>query len=172
MRRRSFFLGVAAAIASPKVARLESSVRRVGVLLLYAADDPVARGPMSAFREALREFGWTEGQDLAINFRFAGGDADRMRAAASDLIEGTSDVIVVQSPSIIREIRRQSLVPVVFASSADPVQVGLIATPSHPKRNCETASFYAALVRAYHLDQVLDRHVRMIAQAQQCSRQA
>jgi putative ABC transport system substrate-binding protein len=135
MSRRSFLIGVAAAIASPHVARSQPSVRRVGVLLLYATEDPVARGPVNALREALHELGWTEGQDLEIQFRFAGGNADRMRAAASDLIEEASDVIVVQAPSVIREIRQRSPVPVVFASAADPVQVGLMATPSHPENN-------------------------------------
>jgi putative ABC transport system substrate-binding protein len=135
MRRRSFLIGVAAATAAPRTARLQPSVRRIGVLLLYVTDDSAAWDRVHAFRQGLRELGWTEGQDLKIQFRFAGGDADRMRAAASDLIEEASDVIVVQAPSIIGEIRQRSPVPIVFVSTADPVQVGLVATPSHPENN-------------------------------------
>ena len=135
MKRRSLLIGVAATIAAPHAARLQPLVHRVGVLLIFAIDDPAARDRVRAFREGLRELGWTEGRDLEIQFRFAGGDADRMRAGASDLITEASDVIVVQPLSIVREIRQRSSIPIVFVSAADPVQMNFMATPSHPENN-------------------------------------
>ena len=88
MRRRDFISLLGGAVAVPLAARAQQGerIRRVGVLGILAKDDPEAEGRVAAFQQALAASGWTEGVNVRIDYRWAGGDADRVRKYATELI--------------------------------------------------------------------------------------
>ena len=88
MKRRTFLAGLGSAATWPVVARAQQSdrVRRIGVLMALDENDPVAKTYVSAFTQALAGFGWTDGRNVRIDLRRAGGDTNRMRALAQELV--------------------------------------------------------------------------------------
>ena len=98
MRRREFItlLGGAAA-AWPLAARAQQPerMRRIGVLMDLAADDPEAPARVAAFARGLQELGWIEGRNIQIDYRWGGGDLDRVRRYAAELVALAPDVIFV-----------------------------------------------------------------------------
>jgi putative ABC transport system substrate-binding protein len=89
IRRREFItlLGAAAA-AWPLAARAQQGdrVRRIGVLMSYDENDPAAKSQLSAFTKALADLGWTDGRNVRMDLRWAGGDTNRMRAFTEELV--------------------------------------------------------------------------------------
>ena len=105
MRRREFItLFSGAAIAWPLAARAQQreQMRRIGVLMGYAQSDPSARSLVPAFVHSLEELGWTNGRNVLIEYRWAGGDVDRIRNFAKELVETWPDVIVAYQLSSSR----------------------------------------------------------------------
>jgi putative ABC transport system substrate-binding protein len=100
MRRREFItlLGGAAA-AWPLAARAEQPerMRRIGVLMPFAENDPEAKASTAAFRKRLQELGWTDGRNLRIDYRYSAGGVDLFRASAAELVALQPDVIVARS---------------------------------------------------------------------------
>ena len=90
MKRREFItlLGGAAA-AWPMAAPAEERVRRIGVLMPYAADDPEIKPRLTAFRQTLEQLGWSEGRTVHIDYRFAAGSSDRYLPLARELMAST-----------------------------------------------------------------------------------
>src|SRR5215813_7592848 len=128
IRRREFItlLGSAAA-AWPLGARAQQAerMRRIGVLSGFAVDDPEAQVRIAAFRQGMREHGWSEGRNLQIDYRWAGPDVGRIKAFAAELVSTSPSVIfALSSPSVaaLREVTRT--IPVVFAGIGDPVGQG------------------------------------------------
>ena len=83
MRRRTFVLFGAAALAIPHVTEAQPKVARVGFLLPLAADDPENKSRMASLWRGLRELGWTEGRNIRVEYRYAAGDAAKMRQHAA-----------------------------------------------------------------------------------------
>ena len=133
-RRRDFIIGAAVAAVLPRAARLEPRVpaRRIGMLLLFAESDPEAQVRVKAFGQGLRALDWREGDNVNIEYRFAAGDFDRMRAFAKELVELKPDVIITNSIQPIIPVWQQTRIPFIFAMAVDPVVVGLIKSLSHP----------------------------------------
>jgi len=96
MRRREFITLIGSAAAWPLVARAQQGerVRRIGLLMGYPEGDQQARANVTAFREGLQSLGWIEGRNIQLEFRWAGGDPDKARAFAKELIGMKLDVIV------------------------------------------------------------------------------
>src|SRR5437588_320949 len=97
MRRRDFINGIAgSAISWPLVARAQqtNSLRRVGVLMGYAAADMEAQAQIGAFRQELQRLGWSEGDNIRIDDRWTAGDLDRLRHYATELVSLKPDVIL------------------------------------------------------------------------------
>jgi hypothetical protein len=86
MRRREFItlLGGAAAAAWPLAARAQERVRRVGVLMDLAADDPLSQARITAFLQGLQQLGWTIDRNVRIDYRWTAGDAERIRRYAAE----------------------------------------------------------------------------------------
>jgi putative ABC transport system substrate-binding protein len=138
MRRRTFLGLVAGATAWSFAPRVRSAERtpRIGVLLIFARDDPEAAVRTRAFGQALRDLGWNEGGNIQVEYRFAAGDFDRMRALARELVGLPVDVIVTNSIQAILAVEQDSrTVPIVFAMIPDPVGAGLIKSLQHPGEN-------------------------------------
>jgi hypothetical protein len=88
MRRRDFVAGLGSAAAWPVVARAQQAerMRRIGVLMPSAENDPAYRTRLSAFMQALEDLGWADGRQVRMDLRWAGGDNNRMRALAQELV--------------------------------------------------------------------------------------
>src|SRR5215472_2185524 len=138
MRRRAFItlLGGAAA-AWPPVARAQQArMRRIGVLLPYAADDREGQARLAAFQQALAELGWSDGGNARFETRWGAGDADRYRQYAAELVALAPDVLLAVTTAAAAALRRETRrVPIVFAQAADPVGAGVVASLARPGGN-------------------------------------
>jgi putative ABC transport system substrate-binding protein len=139
MKRREFItlLGGAAA-AWPLTARAQQAnrMRRIGLLMGYAANDVEAQTWIAAFLDSLRELGWIEGRNFQFDPRWASGDVQRMRSYAAELVGLNPDVILVGSTPALAALWRQThSIPTVFANVADPVAQGFISSLAHPGKN-------------------------------------
>jgi putative tryptophan/tyrosine transport system substrate-binding protein len=138
MKRREFITLVGGAAAWPIAARAQqpNGMRRVGVLMNYAATQPLGQSVVAAFVEGLRQLGWIEGQGLRIDIRWNAGDAGLARIYAAQLIGLMPDVILASSTTNLRIVQEAtSAVPVVFLQVTDPVAQGFVASLSHPGGN-------------------------------------
>jgi ABC-type uncharacterized transport system substrate-binding protein len=122
--RREFITLLGGAAAWPLVARAQQPerMRRIGALMYLAADDPDSPTLVAAFARGLQELGWVEGRNIQIEYRWGGGDMDRVRRHAAELVALAPDVILVTSGSALAALQNASrTVPIVFASVSDPV---------------------------------------------------
>jgi putative tryptophan/tyrosine transport system substrate-binding protein len=136
MRRREFlsFLGAAAAAGSG-AARAQPKIRRLGVLSqgsLRTHPTPMFR----VFQQGLRDLGWIEGQNLAIEWRFSEGSAEPLPRLAAELVGLPVEVIVATPtrPALVAK-EATSVIPVVFIQVADPVQSGIVTNLARPGAN-------------------------------------
>ena len=138
MRRREVIAGLAgAAVASPRSASAQQGerVRRIGVLMNLASDDPEAQARIAAFRQELQQLGWTDGRDLRIDYRWA-GDASRFHGYAEELLALAPDVILASATPSVQALRQVSrTVPIVFANVGDPVAMGFVDSLARPGGN-------------------------------------
>jgi ABC-type uncharacterized transport system substrate-binding protein len=138
MKRREFitFLG-GALISRPILANAQPAarMRTVGVLM-GLADDAEAQGRLVAFEQGLEREGWSLGQDLRIEYRYAEGDAARMQAFAKELVEIKPDCIVGHSTPVVTALMHATrTIPIVFVSVADPIGSGFVASMARPGGN-------------------------------------
>ena len=110
MQRREFIVGLGGAAAWPVAARAQQGdrVRRIGVLMAYDENDPVAKTYFSAFTQALADLGWTDGRNVRIDVRWYGDDTNRTRALAQELVGLQPDIIVVHARPLGSRRRRRS----------------------------------------------------------------
>ena len=139
MRRRDVItlLGGAAA-AWPLAARAQQSdrVRRIGVLIPVAADDAEAKARLAAFRQGLRQLGWVDGRNVQIDTRWSGGDPERIRTHAAELVALTPDVILAAGGVVVGPLLQATrTVPIVFTQTPDPVGAGFVASLARPGGN-------------------------------------
>ena len=139
MQRREFItlLGGAAA-AWPLVVRAQQPerVRRIGVLMAVAADDPEGQARIAAFHQGLQQSGWTVGHNVRIDTRWGAGDADRMRRYAAELVSLAPDVILVSGGTAVGALLQATrTVPIVFTQTSDPVGAGYVASLARPGGN-------------------------------------
>ena len=139
MRRRDFFgvLGGAATAAWPLAARAQQQepMRRIGVLLGQAADDPDSKIRLATFQQRLQQLGWTDGHNVRIDHRFAAGNLENYRKYAAELVELAPDVLMAPGGSLVHVLQATRTIPIVFAFAADPVGSGLIESLSRPGGN-------------------------------------
>ena len=139
LKRREFIalLGGAAA-AWPLAARAQQGerVRRIGALMYLAADDAESPARVAAFARGLQELGWIEGRNIRIDYRWGGGDLDRVRRYAAELVALAPDVILVSSGSALAALQNATrTVPIVFVNVTDPVGAGYVASLARPGAN-------------------------------------
>jgi ABC-type uncharacterized transport system substrate-binding protein len=137
MKRREFITLIGAA-AWPLAARAQQAerMRRIGVLMAQAADDSDGQARVAAFLQALQQFGWTEGRNVRIDYRWGGGDFDRIRRDAAELVALAPDVILASGGQVMGPLRDATQsVPIVFTQTPDPVGAGFVATLARPGGN-------------------------------------
>jgi ABC-type uncharacterized transport system substrate-binding protein len=139
VRRREFItlLG-GAAVTWPLAARAQEieRVRRIGVLMNLAADDPEGQARIAAFHQGLQEWGWTTGRNVRIDVRWETGDADRIRRYAAELVALAPDIILASASAAMVAVQQTSrTVPIVFVNIIDPVGAGYVASLARPGGN-------------------------------------
>ena len=139
MRRREFISLIGSVAATwPLVARAQQPerMRRIGVLMSLAADDPEAQARLAAFAQGLRELGWADDRNVRIDTRWAAGDADHFRRYAAELIALAPDVILASGGTGVGALLHTTrTVPIVFTQTADPVGAGYVDSLARPGGN-------------------------------------
>jgi putative tryptophan/tyrosine transport system substrate-binding protein len=158
MRRRELLsLLAGAAAAWPLAARAQQAARlpRLGVLLLST---PQADPQMETARRALRDLGYVEGQNLAIEYRYAEGRPERLPDLAADLVRTKPDVLFVLGGDVTpAAVKATQTIPIVFTSSADPVRLGFVASLARPGGNATGVTFL--------LDELASKRLEILKQA-------
>jgi putative ABC transport system substrate-binding protein len=139
MRRREFITLVGGAAAAwPLVARAQQGerMRRIGVLMNRAADNPEGQARLAAFQKALQQLGWSDGRNVRIDIRWGADDVDRERKYAAELVALSPDVILVSGSVSVAAVQQASrTLPIVFAAVGDPVGAGFVDSLARPGGN-------------------------------------
>src|SRR5262245_4377844 len=139
MRRRDFIKAIGGATAAwPLAARAQPGerMRRVGILLPVAEDNPEGQARVQAFLQELQQLGWSIGRNIAIDTRWAGPQADAIRRHAVELVALAPDVILAQGASTVGPLLQVTQkLPIVFPVAADPVGAGFVESLARPGRN-------------------------------------
>jgi putative ABC transport system substrate-binding protein len=137
--RREFIAALSGAAAAwPLAARAQQPerMRRIALLMNYAEGDTSAQADLLAFRQGLRELGWTEGRNVQFDYRWAAADADRTRSYAVELVSLTPDAIVANTLPVAAALKKATTtIPIVIAFGGDPVTAGLVSNQAHPGGN-------------------------------------
>ena len=139
MRRREFItlLG-GAAVAWPLAARAQSAehIRLVGILNILGPDDPEAETRQAILAQTLQQLGWAVGRDLKFEIRQVGGDLDRIRRYAAELIALAPDLIVTVGSVALAPLQQATrTIPIVFVNVPDPVGAGFVQSMARPGGN-------------------------------------
>src|SRR6476661_1352236 len=138
VRRRQFLTLLGGALADqviPANAQEPVRVRTVGALMGFA-NDAEAKARTEAFEKGLESEGWSLGQNLRIEYRYAEGDSTRMEALTKELVELKPDCVLGQStPVVTALIRATRTIPIVFVAVSDPIGSGFVASMARPGGN-------------------------------------
>src|SRR5271166_5873133 len=135
--RREFIVALGGAAAWPLAVRAQQpeQVRRIGVLMGFAENDPQAQAEITAFRQGLQRLGWA-GRNIRIAYRWGQGEADRIRTVARELIALQPEaVLAVSTPAAKALLGETRTVPIVFVRVADPLGDGLVDSMASPSGN-------------------------------------
>src|SRR5262249_24087148 len=117
----------------PTASRLKQRIRRIGVLMNMAADDPTGQTRLLAFAQALAQAGWTDGRNVRIDIRWGAGDPEGIRKYAAELVALAPDVILASGGTTLGPLRQVSrTVPTVFTGVGDPVGAGFVDSLARP----------------------------------------
>ena len=139
MDRRAFLAGAAALLAAPLAAEAQQAgkVPRIGVIFTAAS-----AAPLDAFRQRLRELGYVEGQNIAIEVRYTEAQPERLRRQATELVALGVDVIVASNTLATRAAKEKtSTIPIVMVTVGDAVGAGLVKSLPRPSGNITGHSF-------------------------------
>src|SRR6188474_2153246 len=150
MRRRNFIAGLAGAATWPLTTRAQQAAMPV-IGFLRSTTPADSAHLVTAFRQGLTEAGFVEGQNVAIEYRYADNQTDRLPALASDLIRRPVAVIVGASVAMHAVKAATTAVPIVFVGGSDPIQGGLVASLNRPGGNVTGVAFLDVVLAAKRL---------------------
>src|SRR5262249_17661576 len=156
MRRREFIVTVGGAAAAwPLAARAQQAMPVLGFLHVASPDGSADR--VRAFRQGLKETGFEEGENLAVEYRWADNQADRLAVLAADLLKRRVAVIcAVSISSALAAKRATTTLPVVFIVTEGPIKLCLVANLARPQTNLTGINFFASELAAKRLEILLE----------------
>jgi putative tryptophan/tyrosine transport system substrate-binding protein len=152
MRRREFIAGLGGAAASWSVAARAQQQAMPVIGFLRNASSADATHLVNALRRGLKEAGFVEGENVAIEYGWAENDGHRLSTAASEFVSRPVNVIVGNLISAQTAKAATTTVPIVFATGSDPVQDGLVSSLNRPGGNVTGLVFFAAVLGAKRLE--------------------
>ena len=138
MRRRDFIRLLSGTALWPLAARAQPAerMRHIGVLLQATKNDLEFQPRLKAFLDGLAQFGWTEGRNLQLEYRWAGGNADEIRRHAAELVVLAPDVLVAVGSAAVGALQQATrTIPIVFPTAGDPVGAGFVESLARPGGN-------------------------------------
>jgi putative ABC transport system substrate-binding protein len=138
MKRRAFITLLGGVAAWPLTAQAQQGerMRRIGVLMPFVAGDPEAQVRSTVFAQTLQGLGWTVRRNLQIDYRFAGGEPDRVRQYAAELVALAPDVIMTVGSITVAPMQQATrTIPIVFTNVLDPVGAGIVQSLARPGGN-------------------------------------
>jgi putative tryptophan/tyrosine transport system substrate-binding protein len=138
MKRRNFLGALGSAVAWPFAVQAQQPerTRRIAVLMPFSESSPEIQARFAAFKQRLKDLGWTDGRNVRIDQRFTDEDPESIRIGAGELIAAAPDVIVVYANSALAVLRQATrVIPIVFAQVSDPVTSGFVASLARPAGN-------------------------------------
>src|SRR6516162_8141228 len=155
MRRREFIRSLGGALAAqaiPANAQEAVRLRTVGLLMGFA-NDAEAKARVQAFEQGLERAGWSVGQNLRIEYRYAVGDSARMQALAKELVELKPGCILGQSTPVTDALMRATrTIPIVFVAVTDPIGSGFVASMARPGGNITGFTVLHASIAGKYLE--------------------
>ena len=168
MRRREFLGVLGGAAVWPVTVRAQQveRVRRIGVLMGSAENEPEGQSRISAFQQGLQELGWTKGRNIQIEYRWAGDGVGRIQSYTAEMVGLAPDVIVANGTPFVDAVHKATRsIPVVFVLSNDPVGLGHIASMSNPGGNITGFTFMELSLIGKWMDMLKQVAPRLIRSA-------
>jgi putative ABC transport system substrate-binding protein len=154
MRRRNFIAGLLVAATMGRAeAQQPRRMKRIGVLMPLGENDPEAQPRIAAFTQALQGMGWSEGQTIVFEMRYADGKPERLPGLAAELVHANVDVIVTQAAQPVEAARNATgTIPIVMATVGDALGAGYIASLARPGGNITGQTLVATEQSAKRLE--------------------
>jgi putative tryptophan/tyrosine transport system substrate-binding protein len=156
IRRREFITLLGGAAVWPMAARAQQAAMPT-IGFLHAASADALADRLREFRQGLKDSGYVEGENVSTLYRFAEGRSDQLPALAVELVgRGVGVIVAINNNAVFAVVAATKAIPIVFAVSDDPVQLGLVASLARPAGNATGVNFFNGEITAKRLEFLRD----------------